>query len=465
LKYISTRGRIDAIDFRRAVLMGLADDGGLIIPQSIPNVADRLEIWRKLSYPQLAFEVIRLFAADIPEADLRGLIDRTYGRAFPEDVVPVVRVGGLFVMELFHGPTLAFKDVALQLLGNLFEYILARRQGAMNILAATSGDTGSAAIYGVRGRRGIRIFVMHPLGAVSPIQERQMTAVLDDNVHNLAVQGSFDDCQNIMKSLAGDLEFKRKYNLGAVNSVNWARVLAQIVYYFRAALDACEAAGSKAAAVCVPTGNFGNVLAGWYARQMGAPISRLILATNCNDILARFFQTGQYSLGKVAQTLAPSMDIQVASNFERYLYYRAGSSPAALRALMDQFRKTGSLRVDSGGSGAVDPLFASAAADEQQILDAIRTTWRDHKYLLDPHSAVGVSVARRLAGGIDGPIVCLATAHPAKFPAAIRQATGEDLAHHPDIDRLMELPTRCTTVPNDAQKVRQFIVQKVASSR
>jgi threonine synthase len=306
---------------------------------------------------------------------------------------------------------------------------------------------------------------MHPAGAVSPIQERQMTTVLDDNVHNLAVRGSFDDCQNIMKSLAGDLEFKRKYHLGAVNSVNWARVLAQIVYYFRAAFEACAAAGSKAAAICVPTGNFGNVLAGWYARQMGAPIGRLILATNRNDILARFFCTGEYSLGKVAPTLAPSMDIQVASNFERYLYYRVGSSPAALTALMDQLRKTGALRVAPDGSGAVDPLFASAAADEQQILGAIGTTWRDHKYLLDPHSAVGVSVARRLAGGIDEPIVCLATAHPAKFPDAIRRATGEDLAHHPAIDRLMDLPTRRTDVPNDADKVREFVVKTVASSQ
>jgi len=465
MKYISTRGQIDAIDFQQAVLMGLADDGGLIIPQSIPDVADRLGRWRKLSYPQLAFEVIRLFATDIPEADLRDLIDRTYRRAFPEGVAPVVRVGELLVMELFHGPTLAFKDVALQLLGNLFEYILAPRRGAMNILAATSGDTGSAAICGVRGRQGIRIFVMHPRGAVSPIQERQMTTVLDDNVHNLSIRGSFDDCQNIMKSLAGDLEFKRKYHLGAVNSVNWARVLAQIVYYFRAAFEACAAAGSKAAAICVPTGNFGNVLAGWYARQMGAPIGRLILATNRNDILARFFNTGEYSLGKVAPTLAPSMDIQVASNFERYLYYRVGGSPAALTALMDQLRKTGALRVAPDGSGAVDPLFASASADEQQILGAIGTTWRDHKYLLDPHSAVGVSVARRLAGGIDEPIVCLATAHPAKFPDAIQRATGEDLAHHPAIDRLMKLPTRCTAVPNDADKVREFIIETVAGSR
>jgi len=461
MKYISTRGQIDAIDFQQAVLMGLADDGGLIIPESVPDVADRLDQWRRLSYPQLAMEVIRPFATDIPEALLRELIDRTYGRAFPEDVTPIVRVGDLFVMELFHGPTLAFKDLALQLLGNLFEHILARRQGTMNILAATSGDTGSAAIYGVRGRKGIRIFVMHPAGAVSPIQQRQMTTVLDDNVHNLAVAGSFDDCQNIMKSLAGDLGFKRTYNLGAVNSVNWARVLAQIVYYFKAASDVCQATGAESIRVCVPTGNFGNILAGWYARRMGAPISRLILATNSNDILARFFNTGEYSLGKVFRTLAPSMDIQLASNFERYLYYRVGGSSALLGSLMGRLREAGSLRVEPDESGAVDPLFAADSADQQQVLDTIGTTWRDHKYLLDPHSAVGVSVARRLAAGGDDPIVCLATAHPAKFPAAIRQATGQDLARHPAIDRLMKLPTRCAEIDNDAEQVRKFIVEAI----
>jgi len=461
MKYISTRGQIDAIDFQQAVLMGLADDGGLVIPESIPNVADKLDQWQDMSYPQLAFELIRLFATDIPEADLRELVDRTYGQAFPEAVAPTVPVGDLFVMELCHGPTLAFKDIALQLLGNLFEYILARRQGTMNVLAATSGDTGSAAIYGVRGRKGIRIFVMHPAGAVSPIQERQMTTVLDDNVHNLAVAGSFDDCQNIMKLLAGDLEFKRTHNLGAVNSVNWARVLAQIVYYFKAAFDVCKATGAESVRACVPTGNFGNVLAGWYARQMGAPISRLILATNSNDILARFFNTGEYSLGKVWRTLAPSMDIQLASNFERYLYYRVGESPAMLRSLMDHLRETGSLTVEPDAGGDVDPLFASASADEEQLLAAIRTTWQDHKYLLDPHSAIGVSVARQLAGEGGDPVVCMATAHPAKFPAAIQQATGEDLARHGAIDRLMDLPTRCAAIDNNVDDVRKFIVRTI----
>jgi len=462
MRYISTRGGVEPIGFQQAVLMGLADDGGLLVPWTIPDVRDRLDTWRMLSYPDLAFEVVRLFAADIDTADLCDAVGRAYGEAFGEGVAPVVRVGDLFVMELFHGPTLAFKDVALQLLGNLFEYTLARRQGGMNILAATSGDTGSAAIHGVRGRRGIRIFVMHPHGAVSPIQQRQMTTVLDDNVHNLAVRGSFDDCQNIMKALAGDLAFKSACRLGAVNSVNWARVMAQIVYYFKAAFEVTAATGAAAVRVCVPTGNFGNILAGWYACRMGAPISQLILATNRNDILARFFATGEYSLGKVWRTLAPSMDIQVASNFERYLYYRVGEDPAALRERMRRFRETRRLRIEPDAAGAIDPLLASGSADERQILDAIATAWRSHGYLMDPHTAAGVSVARRVADEGGDPIVCLATAHPAKFPGAIRKAVGEDIARHPSIERLMQMAMRCTVVDNDAEQVRRFMLDNIS---
>ena len=462
MRYHSTRGQVDPIEFQQAVLMGLADDGGLLIPEAIPDVSDRLEAWRGLRYADLAFEVLRLFATDVPEADLRGLIDRAYSaEAFGPEVAPTVAVGDLFVLELFHGPTLAFKDVALQLLGNLFEYILARSGGGLNILGATSGDTGSAAICGVRGRKGIRIFILHPHGSVSPIQERQMTTVLDDNVHNLAVGGSFDDCQHIMKTLAADLAFKRRYSLGAVNSVNWARVLAQIVYYVKAVFDVQKATGAERVRVCVPTGNFGNILAGWYALKMGVPISRLILATNRNHILARFFKTGEYRLGEVWKTMSPSMDIQVASNFERYLYYRTGGDPAGLRETMAGFAATGRLHVDVPDGQPVDRQIASDSADEEQTLEAIRTTHARHGYLLDPHTAVGVSVARRLCGSGGDPVVCLATAHPAKFPAAIEEATGRDLAHHPEIDKLLRLPTRCTVVPNDVEKVRAFLVETI----
>ena len=513
MKYISTRGQIEPIDFQDAVLTGLADDGGLIIPQSIPDVSASLDKWRKLSYVDLAYEVLRLFISDIPQADLKDLLKRTYTtQAFVSEIAPTVAVGPMFILELWHGPTLAFKDHALQLLGNLFEYILARRGGQLNVLGATSGDTGSAAIYGVRGRKGIHIFMMHPNGRVSPIQERQMTTVLDANVHNIAVDGSFDDCQSIMKQLAGDLDFKRKYSLGAVNSVNWARVLAQIVYYFHTVFDVQARTGAKAVRVAVPTGNFGDVLAGWYARQMGLPISKLILATNQNDILSVFFNTGLYRRGQAVQTFSPSMDIQVASNFERYLYYRLGRDAAALRKMMSDFSRTGQLQVPLTAGQTVDAVFTAGSASEPEVLATIKKYYEQYDYLLDPHTAVGVTVADRLRGepdasarvpltsrdaqasgalecggpdaalaplsgssdagrssrvpgksGVDAaalqndPIVCLATAHPAKFAAAIVKATGKDLAHHPSLDALAALPTRCQVLPNDKTAVRQFI--------
>jgi len=456
-KYISTRGGVEPVAFQSAVLMGLAEDGGLLIPTSVPRVADRLADWRPRDYADLAFEVIGLFAPDVPAGDLRALIEKSYVGPFGPQVAPTVRVGPVHVLELWHGPTLSFKDVALQFLGNVFEYILARTGGRLNILGATSGDTGSAAICGVRGRRGIHLFILHPRGRVSPIQERQMTSVLDDNVHNVAVRGSFDDCQQIMKALAGDLDFKKRHHLGAVNSVNWARVMAQIVYYFHGVFRVQEATGAKSVRVCVPTGNFGDILAAWYARRMGLPISRLILATNENDILSRFFNTGVYSRGPVHQTLAPAMDIQVASNFERYLYYKVGSDTARLAGLMEEFDRTGELRI---AGEPVDAAFLAAAGTKQQCLETIGKYHRLHGYLLDPHTAVGVAVAERV--GLEGdPVLCVATAHPAKFPDAIRQATGEDLARHPVIDALAHLPTRCETLPGDEQAVRDFITETI----
>jgi threonine synthase len=471
MKYISTRGQIEPIGFQDAVMMGLSDDGGLIVPESIPSVADRLDELAAMDYPDLACEVIGLFATDIPADDLRELITRTYGeRYFSNDeaglpgsgcVAPSVAVGDLHILELWHGPTLAFKDVALQLLGNLFEYILGQRGGRLNILGATSGDTGSAAIHGCRGRDGLDIFIMHPHERVSEIQRRQMTTVLDANVHNIAVEGSFDDCQRIMKTLAADIDFKRTYSLGAVNSVNWARVLAQIVYYFKTAFDVTAATGAQTVRVSVPTGNFGDILAGYYAKRMGAPISQLILATNENDILSRFFNTGVYSLGEVFRTLSPSMDIQVASNFERYLFYKVGCDGGRIREMMEQFSKTGSLEIET--DGAVDPLFVAGAANRQDVLAAIKTTYERHGYVLDPHTACGVHVANQQPDG--DPLVCLATAHPAKFPDAIAEATGrDDLATHPCIAELMAAEERCAVLPEDIAAVRAFI-QSTLSGR
>ena len=453
-RYLSTRGGIRDVSFRDAVLMGLATDGGLLLPEEIPAVRPLLEYWRTLPYADLAREVMRPFVGDrLDERVLAALVDRSYATFAHPEICPVVPVGPLHVVELFHGPTLAFKDVALQFLGNLFEHILGETGAQLNLLGATSGDTGSAAIAGVRGKERIHVFIMHPHGKVSPIQERQMTTVLDDNVHNLAIEGTFDDGQRVLKEVFSDLPFKQRYRLGAVNSVNWVRVLAQIVYFFHAAFRVQERRGCCPVQVCVPTGNFGDIFAGYVAMRMGAPISRLILATNENDILARFFNTGVYCKGPVHQTSSPSMDIQVASNFERYLYYRTGADSAMVGALLERFAATGCLEV--AGS---DPCFTAGCATTAETAAAIRRYYRQFGYLLDPHTAVGVAVAERFLRP-DEPMICLATAHPAKFPAAIHAALGQDVARHPQLAGLLDLPTRCTVLPASAAAVQEFIRQ------
>jgi threonine synthase len=459
MNYISTRGQMDPIGFQDAVMTGLAPDGGLLLPASLPDVSDRLDAWAKLSYPELAFEVIRLFATDVPDADLKALIDASYATFDHPEVAPSVTVGDVRILELFHGPTLAFKDVALQFLGNLFAYILERRGGRLNILGATSGDTGSAAIHGVRGKPNINIFIMHPAGRTSPLQEKQMTSVLDDNVFNLAVEGTFDDCQHIMKTAFADVEFKTAHALGSVNSVNWARVLAQTVYYFYAAFRAMEETGAATVRFSVPTGNFGDILAGYLAQRMGLPVDKLILATNENDILTRFFTTGVYGMADVVPTISPSMDIQVASNFERYLYYRVGQDAEQLTALMAGFSRSGELCVPLNESGAVDDLFVAGRGDTAATLETIRRYKREYGYTLDPHTAVGVLVAEQhRKEGV--PTICLATAHPAKFTEAIIEAVGEAV-HHPALDALADVETRCEAIENDVEAVKAYLVRHV----
>jgi threonine synthase len=455
VKYISTRGQTPAMGFQDAVITGLAPDGGLLIPSHIPDVRDRLSHWKTLSYQDITFEIMRLFV-DLPDSDLRALIERSYAPFRHPEIAPAVPVGDIQILELFHGPTLAFKDVALQFLSNFYDYILRRTGRKLNILGATSGDTGSAAIHGVRGRDRMNIFIMHPRGRVTPLQEKQMTSVLDANVFNLAVEGTFDDCQRIMKSIFGDVPFKTRYALGSVNSVNWARVLAQIVYFFSAGLYVLDQTRARNVRFSVPTGNFGDVLAGYYARRMGLPISRLILATNENDILARFFSTGVYSLGNVVPTISPSMDIQVASNFERYLYYRVGEDSGRLQQLMAEFAQTGALALPLNAGEPVDALFASGVGATADTLATIRRYWERYGYLLDPHTAVGVHVGEKHRAD-DEPLICLATAHPAKFRQAILDAIGQDVAHHEILDRLKDAPTRCTVLPNDERAVRDFV--------
>lgn len=461
MRYISTRGGIQPISFMDAVMMGLATDGGLLLPESYPQIsAGQLESWRKLPYPELAFQVISSFVDDIPADDLKGLIDRSYATFTHPQITPVVPEDGVYILELFHGVTLAFKDVALQFLGNIFEYILAQRNEHLNIIGATSGDTGSAAIHGVRGKKGINIFILHPHGKTSPVQARQMTSVTDANVHNIAIEGTFDDCQDMVKALFNDLEFKEKYSLGAVNSINWARVLAQVVYYFYAWLRVTDD-GGKPVSFAVPTGNFGDIFAGYVAKRMGLPVAKLLLATNENNILTRFINHGDYSLSAVVSTVSPSMDIQVASNFERYLFHLYHEDPARVRAAFDELKGKGRIVFSSAELDQVRQDFCSASVDQAQTIETIGNFHKETGYLLDPHSAVGVKAALDMLPP-DMARVCLATAHPAKFGEVVEQAIGSAPPVPPAIAALDGMPTRCEVMAADLEKVREFVIRNVA---
>ena len=458
MKYISTRGGIEPIAFQDAVMMGLARDGGLLLPERLPTVdRTKLNSWRNLPYLYLAVDILSLFVDDISRLDLDVLVEKSYARFVNPQVTPLRKVGDLYVMELFHGPTLAFKDIALQLLGNLFEHILASSGQVMNIIGATSGDTGSAAIYGVRGKKGINIFILHPDGRTSPVQALQMTTVLDDNVFNLAIRGTFDDAQAIVKEIFGDLEFKDRYHLGAINSINWARVLAQVVYYVYGFCKVWKT-GAESVDFSVPTGNFGDIFAGYIAKRLlpEGCINRLILATNENDILSRFVNNGDYSLaGSVRHTVSPSMDIQVASNFERYLYYLHDENPDQVRTDMETFAKAGRLDL-SGQLDRVGQDFAACSISEQDTLATIGEVDKEENYLLDPHTAVGYRAAQKLRDP-DRPVICLATAHPAKFGDAVEKATGKPVQLPPALAGLAAKESRCEVMDADVEQVKEYV--------
>ncbi len=457
MKYRSTRGQVRGIPFSEAVMMGLADDGGLLLPESIPTLsADELKQIADLPYPQLALNILSRYIDDIPHAELKELVERSYSTFEHPDVTPVIAKGDVYILELFHGPTLAFKDVALQLLGNLFEYLLAKSDTHMNIIGATSGDTGSAAIYGVRGKQGINIFILHPKGKVSPIQEMQMTTVTDDNVFNIAIEGTFDDAQAIVKEIFGDLDYKQKHALGAVNSINWARVLAQVVYYFYAYLQIQKLTGAKEVEFSVPTGNFGDIFAGFIAKQMGLPIKKLILATNSNNILSRFVTKGDYSAAEVHHSLSPSMDIQVASNFERYLFYLYGEDSARITAAMKTFQTDGILPVSTDELTQTQQIFSAATIDDDETLKTIGTFSAETGYILDPHTAIGVAAGKQMRSG-SCPLICLATAHPAKFGAAVKQATGDNPTLPPAFEGIDRLKRKLETMPADIEAVKQYL--------
>lgn len=450
MKYKSTRGGVKGLSFKDAVLMGLASDGGLLVPEYIPSVSKQLGDWAHLSYQELAVEVMSKFIDDISRDDLAKLVERSYATFDHELVTPLVKVGDVNVLELFHGPTLAFKDVALQFLGNVFELILEENNASVKILGATSGDTGSAAIAGIRGKKNIDIFIMFPEGKTSPLQERQMTSVLDDNVHNIGIEGSFDDCQQIMKTIFSDLEFKETHQLAAVNSVNWTRVLAQVVYFFSAYY---QLGAPKHFDVTVPTGNFGNIFAAYVAQRMGLPIRRLLLATNANDILARFFKTGIYERKDVNFTYSPAMDIQVASNFERYLYYVLDQDAARVEEFMKAFLSTGRAELRFN-TESFDKSIVAGAVSNEETLAMIRQVNTDHRYVADPHTAVGLKVAQDHHDS-EVPVVCLATAHPAKFEDVMEHAGVE--TEHPTLSALRELPTSKQTLSADVDQVRRAI--------
>ncbi|GBQ22264.1 threonine synthase [Acetobacter estunensis NRIC 0472] len=466
MKYVSTRGQAPTRSFSDILLAGLAEDGGLYMPESWPQFSkDEWRAMRSLSYPELAARIIAPFAEDsLTHETLSKLCHDAYARFDHAAIVPLTQMeDGLFVQELFHGPTLAFKDMAMQLLGRLFDHVLNERDERVTIVGATSGDTGSAAIEACRGRERLTVAILHPEGRTSEVQRRQMTTVLDPNIHNLAVQGTFDDCQDLVKAMFADLPFRTDMHLSAVNSINWARIAAQIPYYVYSALQL--GAPDREVSFAVPTGNFGNVLAAWVARQMGLPVKHLCVGSNRNDILTRFLHSNDMSTRKVVPSLSPSMDIQVSSNFERLLFEVMGRDAQACANLMTGFRTTGKMDVPSKAWEAISTLFSGKELDDAATTAEIRSLYEKNRYLADPHTIIGIAAGRAFREpGV--PMVAMATAHPAKFPDAMREATGITPALPPSLADLFEREERYRVVSNDLTVVEDAIRASVlANSR
>jgi threonine synthase len=460
MQYQSTRGQAPILDFRGVTLAGLATDGGLYLPMHWPQLSrETLEGLASASYLDTAFTVIRPFTEGaLTDAELKQLLADAYGDFGHAAVTPLVQLDHRqWLLELFHGPTLAFKDVALQLLGGLFAKFLGTDE-KITIVGATSGDTGSAAIEAVAGRPGITIFMLHPEGRVSDVQRRQMTTVAAPNVFNIALAGSFDDAQALVKALFNDQSFRAEQQLSAVNSINWARLLAQIVYYVYAAVRL--GAPHREVAFSVPTGNFGDVFAGYCAQRMGLPVSKLLVATNVNDILARALNAGDYSVGTVAPTVTPSMDIQVSSNFERLLFDLHGRDGQALAATMQSFEKTGRMALTDAQRTEAARLFRAERVDEPDMMGALQWAHANCGQLLDPHTAIGLAAARRAEAGIAGPIVTLATAHPAKFPDAVERASGTRPGLPRRVAHLFDRAERYDRLPADADALKAYIREK-----
>jgi threonine synthase len=498
MNYISTRGDKTPRRFCEILLEGLAPDGGLYLPVSYPKIDDAtLTRWRALSYAELAYEILSLYIDDIPAADLKALTAKTYTAAVygSEAIVPVRQLdtgaSPLYIQALSNGPTLAFKDMAMQLLGNLFEYELARRGEQLNILGATSGDTGSAAEYAMRGKHGVRVFMLSPEGRMSPFQQAQMFSLQDANIHNITIQGVFDDCQDIVKAVSNDLDFKRRYKIGTVNSINWARLLAQVVYYFAGYFQVTSGApeagsadrspegsappwGGPAASptnaqrvsFAVPSGNFGNVCAGHVARCMGLPIAQLVVATNENDVLDEFFRTGRYRVrasSETFETSSPSMDISKASNFERFAFDLLGRDGARVADLFGPgLLRDGGFQLTPAEFERIAGFgFVSGKSSHADRLATLRSAWADHQDMIDTHTADGLKVAREhLQPGV--PMVVLETALPAKFAATIEEALGRSPLRPAALDGIEALPKRFTVMPVDTAQVKAFVARHCA---
>jgi threonine synthase len=477
MRYLSTRGHAEGQGFSDILLGGLAPDGGLYLPENYPQVSPaELAEWRDLPYPALALRVLEKFITDIPARDLKTIVDRSYtAHAFrwcragrdAADITPLTTLEpGLHLLELSNGPTLAFKDMAMQLLGNLFEYVLNKRRQRINILGATSGDTGSAAEYAMRGKHGVRVFMLSPHGKMSAFQRAQMYSLQDENIFNIAITAMFDDCQDIVKAIANDAEFKRRYKIGAVNSINWARLAAQLVYYFKGYFAATKS-NEEEVAFCVPSGNFGNICAGHIAHMMGLPIGRLVLATNENDVLDEFFRTGVYRPRGTTEThvtSSPSMDISKASNFERFIFDLVGRDPVIVRQLWSQVEAGGSF--DLNGTPFMERLpdfcFTSGRSSHADRLATIRDVWKRYGVMIDTHTADGVQVARDyLQPG--QPMIVLETAQPVKFAETLQEALGCEPTRPAELDGIENLPQRVAVMAADVAAVKAFVAGRCDS--
>jgi len=455
MRYVSTRDNSREYSFEDVFIKGLADDGGLYVPKSLKKYnREQLSELKNLNYNELSAEIINLFSSDfISKEELSSIIEKSYSTFREKEVIKISSMGELKLLELFHGPTLAFKDVAMQLIGNLYEYYLSKNDKKINIVVATSGDTGAAAIDAIKGKSNLNIFVLHPNNRISPIQRKLMTTVEENNVFNIAINGNFDDCQNIVKSMFSDLEFSKSINMSGVNSINWVRIIAQAVYYFYSYFKLDK----ENVSFSVPTGNFGDVFAGYLSKIMGLPIEKLIVATNENDILHRAISKGDYVSREVKETISPSMDIQLASNFERLIYYINNSDSKITSNIMKKIKKN-NYQIDNQSLEIIQKDFLSESCDENETLNIIKKNYEENNIIMDPHTAVGVGAAKKLSYN---QCIVLSTAHPCKFPDAIKKAINkhENLPHQ--LKHVLDIKENYKILKNDTDEIKKFVKSKI----